>query len=1298
MEEIQKYTEEELDELLDEAFEHLKQGRYRMALTNAKKVFDEKPNDCKAATCYAWAILENGNPVQALELANLAIELKPDDVNTRLYRGYFLMRMGVYEGALSDIDYAISNKTDLLTWAYLNKARTLAGLERYFEALEIIDKAIEYSSEPNEKLIKIKDYLRTALGYNEGFFSGILTRKKSHLEEGEEALKEKEFWFALWAARDVLKSPSLSKYHDEAHLLELEALLGLYQYKTIKGLIEIYKHRFSDNQRFKSIERRVFKFYNDNKSYVKNESDDFVSSNRTDLKIYEKTFFNVIHAKTYDVIESNRTGKRTYLLQFNDSLVRYIGIEVLIDNPFYNNKDAELEGLAVWSLNGVEVGRHSFKLNIKKQWQYLEFVQSWGTDTPGFWCRGQGKVDIYLSNILICTRFFLIGDSEIVNFEEDKLRLDENSLEKPSTNQPISAQKYSQPESQTESLEELLLNLNSFIGLNEIKQSLNDFVDYLKFINERKKLGLKTQGSLSVHSVFLGNPGTGKTTIARLLGKIFRAMGIVENGHVIEVDRSGLVGQYIGETAQKTQKVIEEAIGGVLFIDEAYSLIKEGNQQDFGKEAIDVLLKKMEDTDENFVVIVAGYPEEMESFLNSNPGLKSRFSHTFNFPDYTPEELIEIFKKFASDEEYSIEDDAIEYLKSVLTELYRKRDKTFGNARLVRNYFNDVKIQIGKRYLKLPEDKRTKEAMTTITKEDIENIINKNKTDSVQFDIDEEKLNNLLDELNNFVGLNSVKKEIADLVKLARFYIEQGEKLTDKFFSHFVFVGNPGTGKTTVARLFSQINSALGILPKGHLVETDRRGLVGTYVGQTAEKTNQLINEAIGGTLFIDEAYALYKPGDTGSDFGQEAIDTLLKRMEDDRGKFIVIAAGYTDEMKIFLNSNPGLKSRFTKTLVFEDYSPDELLTITETMLNNKNYLLAEEVKKPLLNYYTELYKNRDKSFGNARVVRNLIEASLKNHLLRIADVSPSNRNKEIIELITLDDFSELISPVKKTKEIQVQTNKDLLEIYLEELNKLAGLEDVKKSVDKLISSLKVSKLRKERGLKVVPKNLHSVFLGNPGTGKTTVARLLSKIYKEMGVLSRGHLMEVDRSMLVAGYQGQTAVKTAAVIEKAVGGTLFIDEAYSLAKPGDDFGREAIETLLKRMEDYQGDLVVIVAGYTDEMKAFLDSNPGLSSRFTNFFYFEDFTPRQLLEIALVISTDSGYQLDEGAWQLLLDIFTDLYKNRSKNYGNARTVKNILFKAISNQEERISTLPKLTDQDLITITFDDIKNIDVSTIS
>jgi SpoVK/Ycf46/Vps4 family AAA+-type ATPase len=764
------------------------------------------------------------------------------------------------------------------------------------------------------------------------------------------------------------------------------------------------------------------------------------------------------------------------------------------------------------------------------------------------------------------------------------------------------------------------------------------------------------------------------------MGRIFKAMGLLDKGEVIEVDRSALVGQYVGETAQKTEKIIEESIGNVLFIDEAYTLVKKGQSNDFGQEAIDTLLKKMEDRKGDFFVIAAGYPNEMESFLESNPGLKSRFTHHFTFDDYIPDELIQIFKNLVKDEDYKLMNSAEILLQKELTNLYRKRDENFGNARTVRKIFEDIKIQVSKYYLSLPKHERNKDKLVTITEDNVRNVLGVN-VEKNQYDVpvNEELLNEAMMELNKLTGLASVKNDVSELIKLAKFYRDSGENLSDKFGNHILFFGNPGTGKTTVARVIAKIYSALGILPSGQLVEIDRKGLVASHVGETANKTTEVINSAMGGTLFIDEAYTLVKEGQS-NDFGQEAIDTLLKRMEDDRGKFIVVAAGYTDEMKKFLESNPGMKSRFTKTFYFEDYKPDELMTIFNSLSKNNNLKINDEAEKIVLNHFNELYRNRDKNFGNARLVRNLFEETNKQHTLRIVNVNQAELTPELKSTITGKDLQH-ISPNKKETKVEVKGDEEKLNKHLDELEHLTGLREVKDGVNKLINGLKISMMRKERGMQVVQKPLHAVFTGNPGTGKTTVARLLSSIFKELGVISKGHLVEVDRAQLVAGYSGQTAIKTDEVIQKSLGGTLFIDEAYTLSRGSNDFGQEAIDTLLKRMEDYKDQLIVIVAGYTNEMKQFLESNPGLTSRFVNKFHFEDYKPEELQIIANSMAASYGYEFNAEGENALIKQFEQLYAARDKNFGNARTARNLLLEIISNQEERLTAIKAPTDEDL-----------------
>src|SRR5580658_7711973 len=514
-------------------------------------------------------------------------------------------------------------------------------------------------------------------------------------------------------------------------------------------------------------------------------------------------------------------------------------------------------------------------------------------------------------------------------------------------------------------------------------------------------------------------------------------------------------------------------------------------------------------------------------------------------------------------------------------------------------------------------------------------------------------------ELDAMIGLTPVKEQVRSIaasIEAARRRAVAGVT-TDKPMRHFVFLGPPGTGKTTVARVLAKIFYAFGLLEMPEVREAHRADLVGEYLGATA-------------------------------------VQTLLKRAEDDRENLIIILAGYEKQMETFLASNPGLASRFATRLKFPSYAPPEMRSLAEAALRHRGEELDPDASPALSRILEEVGRRRiTDDLGNGRFVRSLLEKAGQARDVRVMARTAEPSREDLVTIHAGDieqAFTELTSRLRGYEDTPT------VEGAIAELDELVGLAPVKQQVRAIAAQLRVAKLRDTHGLTSQPPARHFVFTGPPGTGKTTVARILGRIFAALGLLVRPEVVEAHRGDLVGEHLGSTAIKTGRLVDSAMGGVLFIDEAYSLHNDGysggDAFGAEAVQTLLKRAEDDRDRLVIVLAGYPDDMDRFLRSNPGLASRFSTRVTCPSYRPGDLVQIARLLAEQAGDVFEPGALDALGVIFAHACEaGRIDELGNGRFARSLFERACAFRDVRVVRLgDQATAADLTTVTTADVE--------
>ncbi|KIY50066.1 P-loop containing nucleoside triphosphate hydrolase protein [Fistulina hepatica ATCC 64428] len=785
----------------------------------------------------------------------------------------------------------------------------------------------------------------------------------------------------------------------------------------------------------------------------------------------------------------------------------------------------------------------------------------------------------------------------------------------------------------------------SMVGLEEVKQHI---------LTTKAKIDLSIRQNISTkkerfNAAFLGNPGTGKTTVARLYAQFLEELDVLPGKAFHETTGSRLANDGI-PGAKKLIEDVVKAGGGTIFIDEAYQLSSGHHYQ--GAQVLDFLLAEMENQTGLIVFILVGYNKQMESFFNHNPGIPSRVPYNLKFEDYTDKELLLMLEKKVHEKyggRMKVEDGIRGlYGRIAIRRLGRGRGRDgFGNARALENLLSRISERQAAR-IKSERGSGHRADDFLFVKED---LIGPDPTQAL-------KQSKAWVDLQKFIGLDEVKKSIQGLFDLIaeNYHRELAEKEPVEVSLNRVFLGSPGTGKTSVAKLYGRILADLGLLSNGEVVLKNPADFIGSVLGESEKNTKAILASSVGKVLIIDEAYMLYGGSGTqgkgsSSPYNAAVIDTMVAEIQSVPGEDrCVLLLGYKEQIEeMFQNVNPGLSRRFAieNAFYFADFDDDALLKMLELKLKTRD-LFATDAAKATAMDVLKRERNRP-NFGNGGAVENLLTAAKQRYMNRIRTAGKRTTTDIVFEPQDFDpDFD---------RDVHAADNLDKL------FEDVVGCDVI---VAKLKGYQRIVRNMKARGQDpkgVVPTNF--VFKGPPGTGKTTTARKMGQVYCDMGFLATPEVEECSASDLVGEYVGQTGPKTQKLFEKALGRVLFIDEAYRLSEG--PFAKEAIDEVVGIITNkrFLGKMVVILAGYDQEMNTLMAVNTGLSSRFPQEIVFAHLKPQACVSILIADLNKHGISCPDlpdvqPAIEHVMDELATV-----PGWGNARDVKT-LAKSVANR--------------------------------
>lgn len=803
--------------------------------------------------------------------------------------------------------------------------------------------------------------------------------------------------------------------------------------------------------------------------------------------------------------------------------------------------------------------------------------------------------------------------------------------------------------------DEIMDRIYRMVGLRKVKEEITRIVEYAEFVRLRKEHGFEARFS-PMHLIFAGSPGTGKSTVANMLGELFKVMGLLSNGKVHHFKRRDFVQEGMAIEEQLVRRALQTTSGGILYIEEAGELFHIGEEEDRGVVALGVLHSILLHEKPEVLVILEDGEEEMSYLLNMLPDLKKVFTKYLYFENYTPEELMDITRNKLKKMQYRFTPAAEEKFYKQVQMACVDKEGDFENGHYIDGKLEEIARQMARRLISQTQGKYNKDELMLIEADDI--ILPKAG--------DPDKP---MKKLNEMVGLGELKQSIAQHLNYVYFIRERQKHGFADILPplNMIFSGNPGTGKTTVVKMMGEIYHAVGVLTRPNVVIQDGRNLAVETGMPPIQVAEALIDMSIGSILYISQADVLLQ-----TEYGKVILEVLLSNLSTEECENHIMVLGcYPDKVDLLLKTYSRLVEFFPYRFNFTDYTPDELLKIAENKLNAKNYSLHSKAKDAFGELIRRAYEHRNKNFGNVLLVEKIVELAIRNMSFRTMTI---RRERELTrqELTTIRhedvptdifDLPKLNTDVFDEKEIHEALN---------ELGQLVGQTAIKKQIGDFVE---LARHYSREGLKLSSKmSLQWCFTGNSAMGKGTVARIIARLYKAMGIISVNNVFtfKVERMLGLTENEAQNSIGEALV--RSEGGVLLFDEDSPQLNGATGFRERVRAILMNQMMIRPGSYIIIYAEPRNRV-AGLNGDVEQMSEVVNVLMFEDYTREELMVILKRRLLKENMKMTVTARQYMADFIDLLVSSEERSHASSRLMRIVADMIVRNCLQRVAKAGK-----------------------